>query len=555
MDISNNDGRWNKRVKSGDLNRVLMGSRVAEIDKKAIESGIDSKGLMRNAGMGTAREIISDYKDGGPRRAPRGAIICGGGNNGGDGFVIALHLLEMGYNIKVFPIVPPHKFSPDSRHYYKELEKKVPDVLEPPGTDQAKKLGRQLKKTDFIVDAIFGTGLHKGPIRSPAIDIIREINNASRQDYDIRVYSVDIPSGIDSDNGQVLGDAVYADRTIALGCKKVGNINYPGADYNGEVSILDIGIPCRYYGGYEQIFEPTLQWVAREIPEKEPWTYKHRVGQLLVVAGSLGFTGAASMTCMAALRSGAGLVTLVCPEGLNIIMEEKLTEVITYPVKQTDKVSIHFDSLEEILALSSRMDAAAIGPGISRDPSTTHLVRELIKKLGIPVVLDADGLQALGGPHKIGDEREIEVSDLVITPHAGELAGIMGIDNIGLSQRLGINQEASKRFGAVSVLKGASTIISGRDDKDTPVSYINPTGNWGMASGGTGDILTGIIGSLLCQGMTPIKAAACGTYIHGLAADRICRKTSRTSLIATDILDGMKEVFLEIEKIKYKKET
>jgi NAD(P)H-hydrate epimerase len=289
------------------------------------------------------------------------------------------------------------------------------------------------------------------------------------------------------------------------------------------------------------------------IPKKESWTYKHRVGQLLVVAGSLGYTGAAALTCMGALRSGAGLVTLVCPEELNGIMEEKLTEVITYPVKQTEMASIHFDNLEEILELSGRMDAVAMGPGISRDPSTIHLVRDLIKKIKVPVVLDADGLQALAGPHKIGDEKDIKVSDLVITPHTGELCSIMGLENIDLSQRLNVNEEASMNFRAVSVLKGAASVITGIDD-GMPLSYINPTGNWGMASAGTGDILTGIIGSLICQGMKPLYAAICGTYIHGLAADIISKKTSRTSLIATDLLEGIKEVFLEIEKIKYKKE-
>jgi NAD(P)H-hydrate epimerase len=200
------------------------------------------------------------------------------------------------------------------------------------------------------------------------------------------------------------------------------------------------------------------------------------------------------------------------------------------------------------------MDAAAIGPGISRDPSTIHLVRELIKNIKVPVVLDADGLQALAGPHKIGEEKEIKISDLVISPHTGELCSIMGLEKIGLSQRLDINQEASRRFSAVSVLKGAATVTTGIEDR-MPVSFINPTGNWGMASAGTGDILTGIIGSLLCQGMKPLFAAVCGTYIHGLAADIMSRKTSRTSLIATDLLEGIKEVFLEIEKIKYKKEA
>jgi NAD(P)H-hydrate epimerase len=536
-----------------NLNRILMGKRVAQIDKMTIDSGIDSKWLMKNAGTGMAREIISHYKDARPKRAPRGVIICGGGNNGGDGFVIALHLLEMGYGIKVYNIIPPKKLSPDSGHYYNELKDKYPKTIQQFEPDKTGDLIKDLEESDLIVDAIFGTGLHKGPIRKPASDIIKMINSAGKQIKGPRIYAVDIPSGIDSDNGQVLGEAVKADHTITFGCKKVGNINYPGASYNGKVSVIDIGIPQEYFGKFEQIFEPTLEWVAEMIPQKQPWTYKHRVGQLLVVAGSLGFTGAAAMTCMGALRSGAGLVTLVCPEELNGIMEEKLTEIITYPAKQTEMASLHFDSLEEILEISGRMDAVALGPGISRDPSTIHLVRELVKQIKVPVVLDADGLQALAGPHKIGDEKEIEVSDLVITPHTGELCSIMRLEKIDLSQRLNVNEEASRNFRAISLLKGAASVITGIDN-GVSISYINPTGNWGMASAGTGDILTGIIGSLLCQGMIPLYAAVCGAYIHGLAADIMSKKTSRTSLIATDLLEGIQEVFLKIERIKYIKE-
>lgn len=534
------------------LNRILKGNRVAEIDREAIASGIDSKELMMNAGTGIAREIISDYKDKGPNRTPRGAIICGGGNNGGDGFVTSLHLLGMGYHITVFHITSPKKFSDDSKYYFKELKEKYPDIIVSLENGNTDKLEKRLEKADFIVDAIFGTGLHKGPIRKPAADIIR-IVNLRADDKNIKVYSVDISSGIDSDNGRVLGDAVYADRTITFGCKKAGSVNYPGADYSGKVSVLDIGIPSKYYKKFEQIFEPTMEWVIGRLPHKEPWTYKHRVGKLMVVAGSKGFTGAAALACNAALRSGAGLVTLVCPEDLNEVFEQKLTEVITYPVKQTDAASLHFDSLEEILELSSNMDAAAIGPGISRDPSTIHLVRELIKALKIPIVLDADGLQALVGPHEIGEEKEIKVSDMVITPHAGELCSIMGVEKIDLSQRLEVNEKASEKYGAVSVLKGAATVIS-EAGAHGPVSYINPTGNWGLASAGTGDILTGIVGSLLCQGLAPLDAALCGTYIHGLAADIESTVTSRTSLIASDLLEGIKKVFLKAETEKYRKE-
>jgi len=289
------------------------------------------------------------------------------------------------------------------------------------------------------------------------------------------------------------------------------------------------------------------------------------VGKLLIVAGSLGYTGAAAMACMGALRSGAGLVTLVCPDELNEIFEEKLTEVITYPVKQTDMASLHFDSLAEILDLVQGMDSIVIGPGISRNQDTIHLVRELIREIKIPVVLDADGLQAIRGPHNIEDEQKMGSENFVITPHAGELSSILGLEKIPLEKRLKINEQTSRRFKAVSVLKGAKTIISSglsyRGDKENSgkvknpvISYINPTGNWGMASAGTGDVLSGIIGSLLCQGMPAIEAAVCGTYIHGMAADIVCKRTSRTSMIATDLLEGIKEVFLEIEKIKYPKE-
>lgn len=566
------------KINGTKLNRILKGSRVAEIDRRAIGDGIDPLWLMKNAGVAISRKIIKDYKDSGLNRSPRGVIVCGGGNNGGDGFMVALDLLELGYNIKTFHIVPSSRFSQDSSHFYKKLISIAPGTvkyldLKEDGSRQG--LLNELTASDFILDAIFGTGFHGGQIRGQARDIINIINSERDRREDLTVYSVDIPSGVDSDNGNVPGVAVRADRTITFGCKKVGNINFPGASYNGRISIIDIGIPGKYYGRYEQIFEPGLEWVAGKIPERQPWAYKHRVGRLLIVAGSRGFTGAAAMACMGAARSGAGIITLACPESLNPVLEQKLTEIITRPVAETGAGSLHFDSAPAILELAKEADAIVIGPGISREASTIHLVRELLKQAGIPVVLDADGLQALSGPHDIKENAKYAVPDMIITPHSGELSAIMGIERIKLEDRIEINMEASRRFGAVSVLKGARTVISatpdilsedqGQEKKDSTtaknaqadptVTYINPTGNWGMASAGTGDILAGIIGSLVCQGMEPVKAAVCGTYIHGLSADIITRKTSRTSMIATDLLEGLKEVFLEIENIKYTKEV
>jgi len=533
------------------LNRVLKGSRVAEIDREAIGSGIDSKMLMKNAGEGTSKDIISDFENKNLKRAARGLIVCGSGNNGGDGFVAAMSLALYGMSISVFYISPLEKLSPDSMFYFKKL-KSVKNIniyyLNLEDKEISFLFEQELEKADFILDALFGTGLHGKNIYGPAEEVIKAINSVKQKSENKTIYSIDLPSGVDSDNGKILGTAVKADKTITMGCKKIGLVNYPGAYFSGDVKVIDIGIPEEYFARYEKIFEPDFQWVSKNIPTKEPWTYKHKVGSLMVIAGSLGLTGAASMTCMGALRSGAGLVTLVCPWELGSIFEQKLTEVITHPVEQTDDVSIHMNSLEEILELSNRFDALAVGPGLSRNPSTICLVRELLRKTEKPVVLDADGLYALYGLRDVGSIENFDLTNVIMTPHPGELSSIMGINKIKLEDRIKINLKAAKKYKLISVLKGAGTIIS--DYKNT--TFINPTGNWGLASAGTGDILTGIIGSLLCQGMGLMESAVCGVFIHGLAADIMVKETSRTSLIATDLLEGIKKVFLEIERIKFK---
>ncbi len=531
------------------LNRILKGSRVAEIDSKAISEGIDSKRLMKNAGEGISKEIIGDFENRKLRRAARGLVICGSGNNGGDGFAAAKNLLDYGMKILIFHISPPERLSPDSLFYFKNLKAIENDniyYLDSSRKDKISLFEEELAKTDFIIDAIFGTGLHGRSIYGPAVKIIETVNSAGSKNSSKIIYSIDIPSGIDSDNGKILGTAVKADRTITFGCKKIGLVSYPGADFTGDIKIIDIGIPEKYYGQYERIFEPDFKWVTANIPVKESWTYKHKIGNLMVIAGSLGFTGAASMTCMGALRAGAGLVTLVCPRKLNGIFEEKLTEVITYPVGQAEDAFMRIESLDEIVELSDRFNALAIGPGLSRDTSTICLVRELLKKIKKPIVLDADGLYALYGSGDVSSKEDFTLANVIMTPHPGELSSIMGIDGIPLEERIKINMEAAKKYKLISVLKGAGTVIS--DYKDS--TFINPTGNWGLASAGTGDILTGIIGSLICQGMELLESAVCGVFIHGMAADIMIKETSRTSLIATDLLEGLKRVFLEIEKNK-----
>lgn len=533
------------------MERVLKGSRIEEIDRKCIQSGIDSKVLMKNAGD-AVRDAILDTL--GPKidlRSLQAVVICGSGNNGGDGFVAAKGLIDEGLSVKVYYTKEMESLSEDSRFYFMRLSEvsgKAMVKLDYSDRGQREQFTEDITNADIIVDAIFGTGIHS-EVRKPFDDLIRDINSARSKNDDMKVFSIDIPSGIDSDTALVLGAAVEADLTVTLGCAKLGTSLYPGAYFAGKQSIVDIGIPAERYEEYEDIFITDIKWVADNLPLREAWTYKHKVGRLLVLAGSVGMTGAAIMTCQSALRAGAGIVTLVCPWELNNIFETRLTEVMTYPVEQTDDISLHVNSLEEITELSQRFDALAIGPGLSGNPSTICLVREILKMVKKPTVLDADGLKALYGPMDIEKKEEIDYSHLVITPHSGELAYILGDEKIGLDQRFQQNLYTAESFGLTSVLKGASTIITDKDG----VTYINPTGNWALATAGTGDILTGIIGSLLCQGMENTKAGICGVFIHGLSADMISEKTSRTSLIATDLIEGIKEVFLRLEKIKYKR--
>ncbi len=566
-----------------DLIKILKGSDTALIDCECIKSGINSAWLMNNAGKSISDALQDFWQKNGcilykktsvenndmmsenfcGKAKPNTCFLCGMGNNGGDGIVCATDLLRNGFNVTLYFTGPHQKLKGDSLFYFNELLK-LKKEMEVPKKDNfqktdiiflendndgvfLKKLKQSLQHADFAIDAIFGTGLHGKNIYGKSLEIINLINKVKMARKDLIIFAVDIPSGVDADNGRILGAAVKADYTVTFASKKTGHVIYPGSEHTGIIKIADIGIPQKILKNYKGFFEATLKWVARKLPKRNALSYKQSVGKLLVLAGSTGLTGAAAMTCQAAMRSGAGTVTLVCPEELNEILEIKLTESMTFPVEQTETGSLHVNSFKSIYGLSSSYDALAIGPGLSRNPSTVMLVREVLKNIKIPTILDADGLRALASPMEINEEGELfNLENVVITPHAGELCSILLREKINPDERIETNTEASKKFGVVSVLKGSSTIITLKN-----MTFINPTGDFALATAGTGDILTGIIGALLCQGMSRLDAAVCGVYIHGLASDVISKKTGKTSMIATDLLEGLQKVFMEIEKLKY----
>lgn len=569
-------------INDDGLIKILKGSDTALIDNECIKSGINSAWLMKNAGKSISdfikkfrqentsvlnTEISAGNKSASHKKEPEAlkpdvCFLCGMGNNGGDGIVCATDLLQSGFNVTLYFTGARQKLKGDSLFYLNELLKlksevktvkkescQKADIIFPEnGNDRVffEKLQQSLQRADFIVDAIFGTGLH-GDIYGQSLEIINLVNKVKKTRKNLVIFAADIPSGVDSDNGKILGGAIKADFTITFVSKKTGHIIYPGSEYTGIIKVADIGVPRQILRNYESFFEATLKWVARKLPGRSSLSYKQSVGKLLVLAGSKGLTGAAAMTCQAAMRSGAGTVTLVCPESLNEIFEIKLTESMTFPVEQTETGSLHVNSFKSIYGLSAKHDALAIGPGLSRNPSTVMLVREVLKNIKIPTILDADGLRALVSPMEIDEEGELfNLDHVIITPHAGELCSILLREKINPDERIEVNAESSKKFDVVSVLKGSSSIITLQN-----ITFINPTGDFALATAGTGDILTGIIGALLCQGMNRLDAAVCGAYIHGFASDLISKKTGKTSMIATDLLEGLQQVFLEIEKLKY----
>jgi NAD(P)H-hydrate epimerase len=401
------------------------------------------------------------------------------------------------------------------------------EVISVPSSKDYIKIKRDLEKFDILVDGIFGTGLD-AEVRGYYREVIDHLNTLQRP-----VVAIDIPSGLDADTGKPLGTAIRASLTITFGLPKIGHLIPPGLDYVGEVKIIDIGIPKRLI---EEEKIPTYLLEKEEIQRwlsipRHPDTHKGDYGHLLVIAGSVGKTGAAAMACQAALRMGAGLVTLVIPKSLNTIMEMKLTEVMTEPLPETPKQTLSLRAFSTIVRLCENKRAVIIGPGLGTFKETQSLVLKLIRTLDLPIILDADGLTALATQPKTLPTSN---RSLILTPHPGEMARLIRstVKEV-LEDRIGLSRNFSQSQHVHLILKGHPTLIA------TPKgeTFINPTGNPGMASGGTGDVLTGMIGGLICQGFDILPSLQIAVYLHGKAGDEGVQTMGEKSLIATDIIE------------------
>jgi NAD(P)H-hydrate epimerase len=506
--------------------KVATAEEMQELDRKAIETyRIPGIVLMENAGRGAA-EVISNFFP--EIHKKKVAIIAGKGNNGGDGFVIARYLLNQGIYVRVYLLTDPKGLRGDAETNFSIFHRMKGEVISVPSSKDYIKVKRDLEKYDILVDGIFGTGLD-AEVRGYYREVIDHLNTLQRP-----IVAIDIPSGLDANTGKPLGTAIRASLTITFGLPKIGLLIPPGLDYVGEkVKVIDIGIPKRLV---EEERIPTYLLEKEEIQKclsipRNPDTHKGDYGHLLVIAGSVGKTGAAVMACQAALRMGAGLVTLAIPKSLNAILEMKLTEVMTEPLPETPKQTLSLRAFSSIVRLCENKRAVIIGPGLGTLKETQSLILKLIRTLDLPIVLDADGLTALATQPKT---LPIKNRSLMLTPHPGEMARLIRsqVKQV-LEDRVGLSRNFSQSQHVHLILKGHPTLIT------TPKGevYINPTGNPGMASGGTGDVLTGMIGGLVCQGFDILSSLQIAVYLHGMAGDEGAQEMGEKSLIATDIIE------------------
>jgi len=497
---------------------------MREFDRTAITAlGIPGLVLMENAGRAFVDEL---ERTAGALNAKKIIVVCGKGNNGGDGFVIARHIANRGGDVLVALLAGRRSVRGDAKINLDAVVRM--SRLRSSGVRIAEFTGRGVPglpgRPDIVVDAIFGTGF-SGNLAGRELAAVSWINNSAAF-----VASVDIPSGVDATTGTVGNAAVKANLTVAMGLAKIGHYVGQGCDRSGDVRVADISIPpALLRAGRDPVFRVRGDDVASLLPSRPRNAHKYSAGKVLVVAGSRSFTGAPLMTAQAALRSGAGAVVLAFPASIHQVLARRLTEVIMVPVIETGGGSIGLGALPDLRDRGGWADAIALGPGLSRDEETMALVRELLRTVDKPFVVDADALFALKEHTSILRKRTAPV---ILTPHAGEFASLAGGDAADADMfRVTAAREAARRFASVVVLKGAPTVTADPGG----AAYVNSTGNPGMATIGSGDVLTGLIGGIMAQGMPPDCAAYAGVFIHGLAGDIAADRLGMRSLFATDI--------------------
>lgn len=502
--------------------KLLTAAAMRELDRRTIEeTGLPGVVLMENAGRGAAGIIMARFAELFPGPV---AIFCGRGNNGGDGFVVARHLREAGWTVEVFLLAERAAVTGDAALMLKCFAASGGEVTAITDPRQVTTLASGTGCA-LCVDAIFGTGLGREPegLAAAAVDWLNC--------QPAPIVALDLPTGVDADTGRIPGRAVKASLTVTFAFPKVGLYSYPGAACAGEVISLPIGIPGVIAGTAPADFTLVDAAEARaRLPQRPMDGHKGTFGHLLAVAGSPGKSGAAALTATAGLRGGAGLVTLGCPGAVQAAVAAQVPEVMTAALAE-ECGALCAAAAPAVAALCAGKQALAVGPGLGTDEGTGDLVRQLLAETALPTVVDADALNHLAGHLDVLAARAGCAT--ILTPHPGEMARLCGLDTTAVqADRIGVARDFACAQRVVLVLKGARTVIALPDGR----VFINASGNAGMASGGMGDVLTGLIGALLAQGLPAGDAAILAVYLHGLAGDRLCARCGSAGLLAGDLL-------------------
>ena len=504
---------------------VVTSEQMREIDRLTIQKyGTPSLTLMERAGAGVVKAILDRFAE----PASRGVLVVSGkGNNGGDGFVVGRLLREQGLSCDIALLANRNEISVDSAHNleaYLTAGGKVVDI----DPDCLALLKDSIAGKRLLVDAILGTGT-KNEIRGIYADAIREMNGSK-----LPIVAIDIPSGLDADKGTPLGVCIQAAMTVALAYPKLGQVIHPAVGYVGELVVADIGIaPSAVTEVAPSAELLTLEQVSPLVPVRKPDSHKGTYGHVVVIAGSRGKTGAAILASRACMRAGAGLTTLAAPRSLNNVFASATVEVMTDPLRDTAEEEIESLTDDEWRRLLERKTVAVFGPGIGVTDCTRNNLRWLLRHLSIPWVIDADGLNNLA--LDIDRLRQARTAP-ILTPHPGEMGRLIGKDTLTVNEdRIGVARAFATKHRCYVVLKGARTVLATPAGKTS----INPTGNPGMASGGMGDVLAGILAALLAQGLSSEEAMKLAVYLHGFVADRIAAERGMLGMIASDVIEGL----------------
>ncbi len=505
--------------------RLLSSEEMKLVEQHAARFGLSYQRMMENAGTACARNIRNEIEKGNLQKK-RVAVVCGKGNNGGDGFVVARKLFESGYNVCVV-LALGYPTSQEATYMYKlVLDQSIPTVWY--DVDKLKTL-QTIKNADVIVDAVFGFSFY-GEFDQEMKELVREMSQSSAMKF-----ALDVPSGVYCDSGHCDPDSFKADFTIAISALKPAHIIHPASEHCGDIIIANIGIPDESYSVVgDCLYTYNKAEVKQLFPEREVTAHKNDFGHVLCICGSRTMPGAPVLAASAALRSGAGLVTLAFPDSIYPVVSSKLTEALLMPLAENDNGTFSVLALKKLLSELDKFDSIVIGCGIGVNEDTRALLTAVIENADIPVVIDADALNVLSKDMSILKKAK---SKIVLTPHIGEMHRLTNLDkNIIVSEKISIARQFSEHYGVYLVLKGANTVVSSPDDKKI---YINNTGNTGLSKGGSGDVLAGLIGGFIAQGFEFIDALTCAVFVHGYTGDAVSDRTSKTGMLPSDVVNEL----------------